>query len=791
MACTYRRACYRKGVTPSKDALASLPWCENRDHHPTLASPTIRTSDIPPSPHTDPSYPSIAPIVWQYVYSYIQSPDARIRSLAITALRTLLRQHHPHPLPTSSADIRKIWTILRHRCRDQDRPHLHEVLASYMQVAPPDDRRWMWHDLWPSDDRSLSYEDIKQAVRVTIHLDPSTYPEMTERILRCLHDHRRHVRELGIDVMVAWQHHPSLHDWTIDRLSEALHREPECDIRIRIASILIRLAPHRWIGYPTIQEDIRFVVRHKRTITDLERVIPIISLLPMVEIDETVCTALESVIQSPTADPDTIRQALMLYGRIAVIGHNRTLMSRWMKMVQRASHNGKLSHDTIIACTPLIRNTPLGEIIRTFAATSIGQFIHLGIPSELQYLCDGRVLPELVADLLTMIEDYLGGSSPIFQPLILGPTIMRLLGHGMDHRVLQLIDRYCSVSTDLDRKIRLLRLGVTSIAASEFISRLRRYTGDHLALHVAQGVIETTDQNTRDHPLPPILLPILQLTAGSHPSLCSGKVIRRVWATDPMAACSIIWTMLQSSTTDGYKNAVEGLMVGWGRGVDRELLIMLKAVSINRRFRTMTSLISCIMRGIEHGDPAIIPDLLDVLTSMIGQLRHPQRIELADHIDGMWGKGWDASTFRIIETLAARPHPDVYISLLNALRHGWGRGMDAAIARQIVTMIQTAMVQETKRSDYRQAVRIGMFAMSTGWRRGVDHLLRTTIEQVVAWFCEDPTKRFPIGSALVQAIVTGSDLLGQDTLRLIHLLEHSLSSEGTSHILRWIGDIRR
>jgi hypothetical protein len=591
--------------------------------------------------------------------------------------------------------------------------------------------------------------------------------------------------------MVAWQHHPSLHHWIIDRLSEALHREPERDNRIRIASILIRLAPHRWTGYPTVQDDIRFIVRHKRTITDLERVIPFISLLPMAEIDETVCTALESVIQSSAAGPDTIRQALMLYGRIAVIGHNRTLMSRWIKMVQRASLNGKISHDTIIACAPLIRNTPLGETIRSFVATSIGPLIHLGIPSDLQYFCDSRVLPELVTDLLDMIEDYLSGPSPIFQPLILGPTIMRLLGQGMDHRVLQLIDRYCSVSNDLDRKIRLLRLGVTSIAASEFISRLRRYTGDHLAWHVARGVIETTYQDTRNNPLPPILLPVLQITAGSHPSLCSDRLLRRVWATDPMAACSIIGTMLQSSTTDGYKNAVEGMMVGWGRGVDYELMIMLKAISVDRRFRTMTSLISCIMRGIEHADPAIVPDILDVLTSMTGQLRHSQRIELANHIDCMWGKGWDASTFRIIETLAARPHPDVYVSLLNALRHGWGRGMDATIARQIVTMIQTAMVQETKRSDYRLAVQIGMFAMSAGWRRGVDQLLRTTIEQVVAWFCEDPTKRFSVGSALVQAIVTGSDILGQDTLRLIHLLEHRLSSEGTSHILRWIGDIRQ
>jgi len=175
-----------------------------------------------------------------------------------------------------------------------------------------------------------------------------------------------------------------------------------------------------------------------------------------------------------------------------------------------------------------------------------------------------------------------------------------------------------------------------------------------------------------------------------------------------------------------------------------------------------------IWNGVGVGDPRAVVHVWQRFLASVP----PSRLrEVVDHLDrtasrDLWAHGDPVTGITMLQTLYARStdtdvEPSTMVStvrsIFHALSYGWGKEADWPVWAMLDTTLHHAMQSGLSYVDLRDVLVAGMQAMRHGWGRGLDRHIGTRLLTIMAWLDREERgwEQTPIGAAVMDVFRAG------------------------------------
>ena len=566
----------------------------------------------------------------------------------------------------------------------------------------------------------------------------------------------------------------------------------DVDIRLALLGLIIKFDPHA-IPLHRYLSDLETACRDSRTET-VRTAISLVQAVIDAQSTVTIPSFVHTLIQ-PHHDPSVITAAAWCLAHIAErlgsIAPTIDVVRTFLHVL--SDHRYPLSvRTTVMSCLHRISDLPGAvEPIRSYIRI-LADTIHTVPDDLLQAFSEHRWPSEYREDLLYLVTTMCQTrrSHAI-------PTLVALLwGNGFDDQIGAILMTYAS-RRERDVWISALLPGVLSSVGPQVCATIQTLDPDGAYFHIITG-IETVINgiNGRLSVLPAfrddLIEPFHQLIR-DNPLLLSSNVMQWIWETNPIQAMAILEQMISDPEPIVRKAAVSLIVGGWDRGMDDRIMRLLMEVrntdadpNNGDHDDIDTDVFYAVLDGFKTLHPSEARRLLGWLCATYPPTTHHDTIH---SLESCWNRGIDDAIITILRSTISLSQPSIARAALHVLGGGWtgpARTVVADILSQTLTDSMHTASHVPSPRDREMIIGISE-AIRSGWGCGMDRQIVHLIEQGIAWITS-PTisgwESLPnIVEAWTTAIVAGSWVLSDHDL---HRLLHPLYRISEHHVLSGI-----
>jgi hypothetical protein len=278
-------------------------------------------------------------------------------------------------------------------------------------------------------------------------------------------------------------------------------------------------------------------------------------------------------------------------------------------------------------------------------------------------------------------------------------------------------------------------------------------------------------------PIPKDIQPVVLQACLDTPDAVDDTVLFALWESDPSAAVRVATTLLANgspwpvarSVQKAWKHGCDDQIAVL---VDRMRRYWQGKYGIDDEREEDEAMIRVITTGIWNGvgvgDPRAVVHVWQRFLASVP----PSRLrEVVDHLDrtasrDLWAHGDPVTGITMLQTLYARStdtdvEPSTMVStvrsIFHALSYGWGKEADWPVWAMLDTTLHHAMQSGLSYVDLRDVLVAGMQAMRHGWGRGLDRHIGTRLLTIMAWLDREERgwEQTPIGAAVMDVFRAG------------------------------------